>query len=91
MQASFDIFYFLVFLYSLIIFLAISNFIIADQDSHLVPTLINQYMQMFGNNPKLTDMINEDNSIKTRLVMYLISSNIIVVICLNILISIVCD
>lgn len=91
-SAMFDMVSFLSFLYSVIIFLAISNFVIAPEGTHLVPTLINQYLAMFGNNPAMKELIDEnDNTVKTRLIFYLIGSNVIVVIALNILISIVTD
>ena len=95
-QATIDIVYFLIFLYVFILFLAVSKHILKDDPKegdpplNLVSTLVGAYQIMFGENPDTSDIV-EGNSIKFEFWFYLIHTNTINVICLNILISIVTD
>jgi len=92
--------YFLVVLYGLILTMAMCTFIVQDDiDRDLAKTdktvkkkpfvevLFETFTVMFGENPAFADV----KLTKPALVMYLISTNIINIICLNILISIVTD
>ena len=82
-----DIVYFLLFLYVILFIHAISNFILNDKDQYVLVSIADQYRLMFGENTDASDMEGQ----LTLLVFYVIGTNTIVVISLNILISIVTD
>lgn len=86
-SAIFDIIYFLFILYMFVMILALANFVVNGR-KNLVVTIIEEYQLMFGENAEAED-IWKDNWV--ILVLYLAGTNLIVVVCLNILISIVQD
>lgn len=87
-SAIHDIVYFLFILYMFIIILSISNFVVNGRDKQLFLTIIEEYQLMFGENAEAYDIYKEDWLI---CFLYIAGTNLIVVVCLNILISIVQD
>ena len=77
------------FLYFIVFVLAISHFILSDDDKKsVVLSGIETYQLMFGENPEADDLQTGKG---LKLVSYVIATNTIVIVCLNILISLVTD
>ena len=96
--ASKDIVTFLIFLYTFILFMAISKHMLKelptekDKKLELIPSIVAAYQVMFGENPETAELTAANsNDWKFDFLFYLIHTNVINVICLNILISIVTD
>lgn len=63
-----------------------------DKKLELIPSIVAAYQVMFGENPETTELTAANsNDWKFDFLFYLIHTNVINVICLNILISIVTD
>lgn len=84
-NAIFQLKDFLMILYMLVFIISICNYIVS-KDVRIAPSFAEAYQTMFGEN--LEDMPDQNGP---QQILYIISTNIQVVVCLNILISIVTD
>lgn len=85
-RAFWDLKIFLFVLYMLIGIIAICKFIVETSDKDIFQVTFETYQIMFGEN---TEWVNIDSF--PKFFMYIVATNIVNIICLNILISIVTD
>ena len=84
-KASYQLFDFLIILYMLVFIFGLCNFLLND-DQFIEESLASSYQLMFGEN--LEGLAKKSGQIQT---LYVLATNFMVIMCLNILISIVTE